>query len=119
MSLKKLMEEVELDTVLIREQGNREVMQAFHMNHGPELIRMCDGKLKEVISNAVNKEDNSMRHHGEKLIKKAGKTSSMLVKERMREVDADEEEINYVTSKFKNGENLTDKMARININKIP
>ena len=110
MSLKKLMEEVELDTVLIREQGNREVMQAFHMNHGPELIRMCDGKSKEIRINAVSKEDNdNVVRYGEKVIMKSGQIESMPVKEIIRKVDAKEEEGTHLISKFKDRANLVEK----------
>ena len=52
--------------------------------------------------NALNKEDNNkIRHYGEKVIMKAGQIASMPVKESTREVDEEEEESDYVISKFK------------------
>ena len=80
-----MIEEADPDIKLIREKIHREVMQSFHLNHGPELIRICDGKAKEIRINVVNKEDNNnMRHYGEKVIMKAGKITSMPMKELMQ-----------------------------------
>ena len=79
------MEEAYLEIMLIRKQGYREVRQAFHQNPGPGLMLMCDGKAKEIRINVVNKEDNNnMRHYGEKVIMKAGKITSMPMKELMQ-----------------------------------
>ena len=81
IAIKKMIKEVDLDVMLIREKGYREVRQAFHQNNGPVLILMCDGKEKEIRINAANKEaSNSMRHHGEKVIMKSGQIESFLVK---------------------------------------
>ena len=80
---------------------------------------MCDGKAKEIRNNTVNKEDNkSMRNYGEKVTMKAGQIASVSVKALMREVNAEEEECNYVKTKFKDREDLVNKMAKLNIKKI-
>ena len=119
IAIKKLMEEADLDVMLIREQVNREVRPIFHQNPGPELIRMCDGKAKEIRINAVNKRDNNnMRYYTDKVIMKKGKIAHIPVKELIREVDEEEEETNYVKKKFKEREKLFDEMSRINIKKI-
>ena len=60
-----------------------------------------------------------MMHYREKVIMKAGQIASIPVKEFTREVDVEEEESDYVISKFKYRANLVDKMTRINIKKIP
>ena len=77
---------------------------------------MCYGKSKEAIINVANKEDNNnMRHYGEKVIMKAGQIVSISVKELIRDLDAEEEESDYVISKFKDRSDLVDNMAKINI----
>ena len=82
-------------------------------------MQMCDTKAKEIRINAVNKViNNNMRHYGEQVIMKGGQIASLPVKELIREVDAEEEECNYINSKFKDRAKLVDKMARMNIKKI-
>ena len=62
-SIKKLMKEVDLGIMLIREQGHRKVRQIFQQNPGPKLIKMHDRKAKEVrISADNNATRNNMRH---------------------------------------------------------
>ena len=75
---------------------------------------MCDRKAKDVGINAANKEDNNtMRCYGEKVIMKAGQIASMRVKELMREVDAEEEEGDYVMGKFKDRVNVVEKWQEL------
>ena len=57
-----------------------------------------------------------MRHYGEQVIMKAGQIEYLTVKELKREVDAEEEESNFI-KKFKDRENLVDKMASMNVKK--
>ena len=42
IAIKKLLEEEDLDIMLIREQGHREVKQAFRQNPGPDLFRITE-----------------------------------------------------------------------------
>ena len=101
IAIKKLTKEANLDIMMIREQGHREVRQAFHQNPGSKLTQMCDTKSKEIRINAVNKViNNNMRHYGKQVIMKGGQIVSFLVKELMREEDAGEEECNYINSKL-------------------
>ena len=60
------MNKADLNIMLIREQGHREVRQAFHQNPGPKLIQMCDKKAREIRLSAATKEiSNNIRHYGE------------------------------------------------------
>ena len=57
------MKEACMDIMLIKEQGYRQVRQAFRQNPGPKLMNICDEKAKEIRINAVNKvTNNNMRH---------------------------------------------------------
>ena len=67
--------------MMIRDQGHREVKQSFLQNLGSELIRMCDEKEKEIRIDTVNKRDNNdMRHHGDKVVMKVDQIASVSVK---------------------------------------
>ena len=69
MSINKLIKEVDLDVMLILEQGHGEVQQAFHLKPGPKLIQMCDAKAKDIRMNVETKvTNNNMRHCREKVI---------------------------------------------------
>ena len=95
IEIKELIKEKDLDVMLIRDQGHGEVRKSFHLNSGPKLTKMCDTKGKESRMNTETKVmNNNMRHYGEKVIVKDGKITSLLVKELIREVDAEEEEHN-------------------------
>ena len=55
---------------------------AFHVNPGPEVIRIGDRKAKDVRINALIKEyNNNARYYGEKVIMKVGQIASMPIRE--------------------------------------
>ena len=65
-------------------------------------MQICDTKAKESRMNAENKLiDNNTRCYGEKSIMTVNKAASFPVKELVREADAEEEECNRITVKFK------------------
>ena len=81
IAIKKLIKEVDLDVMLILEQGHGEVQQAFHLKPGPKLIQMCDAKAKDIRMNAeIKVMNNNMSYYGEKLIIKDGQIASLPVK---------------------------------------
>ena len=58
-----------------------------------------------------------MRHYGDQVIMKGDQTSSLLVKELMRDMDLEEEESSHMMNKFKDRDKLVDKIVRMNIRK--
>ena len=71
---------------------------------------MCDTKAKEIRMNAETKVmNNNVRHYGDKTIIKDVKIASILVKELIRKIDTEEEECNYMHSKFKDKDHLVEK----------
>ena len=56
MSINKLIKEVDLDVMLIREKGHSEVRQAFHLNLDPKWMQTCDTKAKEIRMNTETKD---------------------------------------------------------------
>ena len=68
---------------------------------------MCDEKAKEVRKSAASKATRrNTSHCGEQVIVKGGQIACLPVKELIREVGAEEEESDFMTSKFKDKSKL-------------
>ena len=115
-AIKRIMKEEDLNIMLKRKPGYREVRQTFQKNPVPILIEICDKEVKKVQTKVTDKEtSNKMRHYGDQVILKEGQLSSLPVKEPIREVVTEEEEDNCTKKKLNERADLFDKKARINI----
>ena len=77
-----MMKKVDLEIMLKREEGHREVRQTFQQNHVPKLIKTCNEKVKKVRMSAANKETSkNFMCCVDKVIMKGGQIEFLLVKE--------------------------------------
>ena len=72
-----MMKEEDIDTILKREAGHRELRQTFQQNPGPMIIKICDEEAKKVLTKVTDEgNSNNIRHYGVQVIMKEGQIAS-------------------------------------------